>query len=81
MHNHNHNNNQGHDSKLMWLMMLPCLLLPVIFIIISGKGLGAISGNWQWIASIAFMIGIHVLMMRFMHGQKEGSVADDKKSQ
>lgn len=77
----NHNDNQGHDSKMMWLMMLPCLFLPVIFVVISGKGLSAIFGNWQWITSIVFMIGIHALMMKFMHGQKEGSSVNDKKLQ
>lgn len=70
MHNHD-NNNQGHNSKMMWLMMLPCLLIPVIFLVVSGRGLGSITGNYQWILSIAFMIGIHVLMMKFMHGSHD----------
>jgi hypothetical protein len=70
MHNHD-NNNQGYNSKMMWLMMLPCLLIPAIFLVVSGRGLGSIIGNWQWIAPIAFMISIHVLMMKFMHNSNE----------
>ena len=70
---HNHKDNQGHDSKMMWLMMLPCLLLPIVFVVISGKGLGAIFGNWQWISSIVLMIGIHALMMKFMHNSNEAT--------
>ncbi len=80
---HNHDDNQGHNSKMMWLMMLPCLLIPVIFVIVSGRGLGSIIGNWQWIASIAFMIGIHLVMMKFMggHGGKPVPVeAGEKKA-
>ncbi|MDD5463634.1 MAG: hypothetical protein PHP62_00615 [Candidatus Moranbacteria bacterium] len=79
MQNNDNNGHGGHDSKMMWLMMLPCLLLPIIFVVISGRGLSAIFGNWQWITSIAFMIGIHVVMMKFMHGHKEESSVNDKK--
>ena len=53
---------------MMWLMMLPCILLPIIFIVVIGKGIGSLTGNSQWIMPIAFMVGIHVLMMKFMHG-------------
>jgi hypothetical protein len=53
---------------MMWLMMLPCILLPVIFIVVAGKGIGSLTGSFQWIMPIAIMIGIHVLMMKFMHG-------------
>lgn len=65
---HNHDNN-GHDMKMMWLMMLPCMLMPVIFLLISGKGLSAFS--WQLFAGIALMVGIHALMMKFMHNSNE----------
>ena len=77
---HNHNDGQGHDSKMMWLMMLPCLLLPVAFVVFSGRGLGSILGNWQWIASIAVIIGIHIIMMKFMHEHKaDESFAQNEK--
>lgn len=68
MHNHGDNKHE-HDSKMMWLMMLPCMLMPVIFLLISGKGLSAFS--WQLFAGIALMAGIHALMMKFMHNPNE----------
>lgn len=67
---HNHDNNHGHDSKMMWLMILPCLIVLITVLFISGKGIGS-AANWQWIFSIAAMIGAHVLMMKFMHGHGE----------
>ncbi|KKQ62198.1 MAG: hypothetical protein UT03_C0054G0001 [Candidatus Moranbacteria bacterium GW2011_GWD2_38_7] len=79
MKNNDNNNNNGHDMKMMWLMMLPCLLLLIVFIAISGKGLSSVTNNWQWITPIAFMIGIHVLMMKFMHSNKESSCHEESK--
>lgn len=56
---------------MMWLMMLPCMLLPIIFLLISGRGLSAFS--WQLFVGIAFMVGIHALMMKFMHNSNEAT--------
>lgn len=81
MQNNNDNNGHGgHDMKMMWLMMLPCILLPIIFLLISGKGLSAFS--WQLFAGIAFMVAIHGLMMKFMHSpdnEKAGARKEENK--
>lgn len=74
---HNHDNNNGHDMKMMWLMMLPCMLMPIIFLALSGKGFSAFS--WQLFAGIAFMVGIHALMMKSMHGHGSETVNATKK--
>lgn len=59
----NHNN---HDSKMMWLMMAGCLLLPLAFLFFGGRS--ALAGtSWGWFAFIGAFVLIHILMM-FGHG-------------
>ena len=78
MDGHNNNGNGKHSSWMMWLMMLPCILIAIVAITGSGKIFS--SGNWQWLIGIGLMIGLHVLMMKFMPGHKKETPAEkDKK--
>lgn len=68
MHNSNHN------SKMMWMMMAGCLLLPLALLIFGGRSEG-IGSNWGWFALIGAFVLVHILMM-FGHGRdksKEGA--------
>ncbi len=62
MHHHGNNNNPGgHDSKMMWLMMLGCLL-PVVFIGLAGGRSGR-SSIWILLA-VGGMLALHWFTMR-----------------
>lgn len=79
MHSHNNDSNNKHNSWMMWVMMLPCILIAIVAIAGSGK---IFSGdNWQWLIGIGLMIGIHILMMKFMpgHDEKTSTEKDEKK--
>ena len=72
MHNHGNNNSAGgHDSKMMWLMMLACLV-PIIFLAFIGGGTGR-SSIWWLLGAGAVMLGMHALAMRGhgSHGHKD----------
>lgn len=58
MHNHgNNDSNGGHDSKMMWMMMLMCLL-PVALVLFSGQG-GGRGATWILLGVGAVMLGVH----------------------
>lgn len=61
MHHSNHN------SKMMWMMMAGCLLLPIALLLFGGSG-GGIGSNWGWFALIGAFVLVHILMM-FGHGR------------
>lgn len=62
MHNHSNNSYGGHDSKMMWMMMLACFL-PIIFLAFTGGGAGQ-SSIWWLLGVGAVMLGIHAFAMR-----------------
>ena len=63
MHNHEDNNSTGgHDSKMMWLMMLGCFL-PIILVAFTGGGVGR-SSIWWLLGAGAVMLGLHAFGMR-----------------
>ena len=70
MHHSNHN------SKMMWLMMAGCLLLPIALLLFGGRS-GNIGTNWGWFALIGAFILIHVLMM-FGHGHDKSEDSDEE---
>ncbi|MDO8529204.1 MAG: hypothetical protein Q7S18_00880 [bacterium] len=59
-----HDHKNGHNSWMMWLMMLPCALILIFTLVGSGKILSG--GGWKWLTGIGFMVGIHALIMKFM---------------
>lgn len=63
MHDSNHN------SKMMWLMMAGCLLLPIALLLFGGRGSG-IDNSWGWYVFIGVFILIHIFMM-FGHGRNQ----------
>lgn len=63
-------NHSNHDSKMMWLMMAGCLLLPLALIFFGGRS-GGIGSNWGWFAFIGAFILIHIVMMFGGHGHGE----------
>lgn len=76
MHNHGNNNgNGGHDSKMMWLMMLACFV-PIIFLTFTGGGAGR-NSTWWLLGAGAVMLGLHAFAMRGhgSHGQKDDTGA------
>jgi len=73
----NHVNNHGtggHDSKMMWLMMIGCAL-PLIILLFSGGSTGGL--NWFAIAAIGVFIAGHFWLMRRGH-QHHQHQDDDK---
>ncbi len=64
MHNHNDNN----SSSMMWMMAI-CCLVPLVFLLIAGKGL-SIQGLWGWliVAAALAMFLYHFWQMRKRHG-------------
>jgi predicted membrane channel-forming protein YqfA (hemolysin III family) len=62
------------NSKLMWLMMAGCLLLPVAILFFSGRGFS--SSNWLLLGVIVLCVGGHALMMR---GHDHGEEKDEQK--
>ena len=74
MHNHGNNNDGGgHDSKMMWLMMLGCML-PIFFIAFTGGGAGR-SSVWWILGAGAVMLGVHAFAMRGhgSHGHEDNA--------
>ena len=63
----------NHNSKMMWLMMAGCLLLPMGLLIFGGRG-GNLS--WGWFTLIGAFILIHVLMI-FGHNHGESASSDE----
>lgn len=61
MHNHSNNSSGGHDSKMMWLMMLACFV-PIIFLAFTG-GVGR-NSIWWLLGAGAVMLGLHAFAMR-----------------
>lgn len=78
MQNNNNNGHGGHDMKMMWLMMLPCLLVPVIVLVVSGRSLNLAAIDWQWIIPIVLMLGFHLILMGFMHKHQDCSSVKGK---
>lgn len=52
---HNHSN-----SRMMWMMVLGCLLPLALIFILGGTGLGK---NWVWLLALVLMFGMHAMMM------------------
>ncbi len=75
MHNHgNSNDSGGHDSKMMWMMMLGCML-PIIFLAFTGGGAGR-GSIWWLLGAGAVMLGVHAFAMRgHGHGGNTGAGA------
>ncbi|MDP2933029.1 MAG: hypothetical protein Q8N81_02765 [bacterium] len=61
MHNHDDKNN----SSMMWMMMA-CCLLPILFIVFSGRGIGL--PTWLVLGIVAVFAGLHFRGMRKSHG-------------
>lgn len=78
---HDKNNTGGHDSKMMWLMMLGCML-PVLLIGFTNGGGGR---NLVWtLLIVGGMLGLHWFVMRRGHGHgghcgSHGDNADNSK--
>lgn len=63
MHNHSDNNSTGgHDSKMMWLMMIGCML-PILIIGLTGSGVGR-GSIWVFLLVGGGMLALHWFMMR-----------------
>jgi len=81
MHNHGNNNGtNGHDSKMMWLMMLGCML-PVLILTLGGSGLFQ-EYRWVVLAGVGAMIAVHLWQMfksNNHHGVESGDMVDDNK--
>ena len=74
MHNHGNNNgNGGHDSKMMWLMMLGCML-PILILVFTGGGAGR-SAIWLVLLVVGGMLAMHWFMMRghSNHGHEDNT--------
>ena len=65
--NHQHNNQPGHDPKMMWWMIVGCLILPIILLLALGK-INIIDKNWTWLILGAIFIAVHLVMF-FSHGK------------
>ncbi len=64
-----HGSHNNDDSKMMWWMMAGCLLLPIVFLVVSARtGAGGVGSNWAWILFIVIFIVGHVAMMVTGHG-------------
>lgn len=72
----NDKDRNGHNSWMMWLMMLPCAFILIFTLVSSGKILNG--GSWKWLVGIGFMIGIHALMMKFMHKHNKSKTEKTK---
>ena len=65
-HNDNHSRHNSH-SKMMWFMMLFCLM-PVIISLVVGAGIK----NYAIIILLICCVAGHFLMMKFMgHGESK----------
>lgn len=58
-------------------MMAGCILLPILFLSFSGRGLG--SFNWLWLGFLAVCVGGHALMMRG-HNHDDHDKLDNQKA-
>ena len=62
-------NSNHHDSKHMWWMMAGCILLPIIFLLFSGRVKSG-GGNWPWLIFMILFIILHAGMV-FGHGKRK----------
>lgn len=65
------NNHNAHNSKMMWWMIIGCLVLPIGFIAVSsGFGGFTLDSNWPWLIFVLLFIGLHVGMLFHGHGSE-----------
>jgi cell division protein FtsW (lipid II flippase) len=58
MHGHNDKN----SSKMMWVMMIGCVL-PMVLLLFLGTGKGFGSSSWIALGAVGLMFVIHLFMM------------------
>ena len=69
----NHNANHEGHGKMMWLMMLMCLI-PGLFVLLSGSKIN----KWYIVLFLAVCVGGHFLVMKFWgHSKNEENEKKD----
>ena len=60
---HNHNSEKGHDSKMMWMMVI-CCVAPILFITLLGSGVATVGvSKWVIFGGIAVLVIVHFFIM------------------
>ncbi|MDP2736782.1 MAG: hypothetical protein Q8O59_03360 [bacterium] len=74
----NHKNNQGHDSWMMWAMMI-CCIAPLAVLFFTGKAFNW-RANWPIIIAVAAMLIAHYWLMGKTCHKKEPPKEEENKT-